>query len=230
MSIFLTRFSYAVEKNKEEFKQELQLASASRHGAEPIIASAAVSESDNRPSGTWHKLTLHATPQPKSLERYLIIYDKGYGCVTAFTKVKPLVNTPLIYIANLQCRRVKLQFVDTESINNTIKQKSPNLLVEYRILQDVDNHGEWYEHYFGSSSELSSGIPVSNLSPSTMYEFQVTLTDSQKQEKYFSATTSGCTLPGKLLVFSKLLLFSKLLHFYSVSYFYLVEPEGCWEL
>ena len=47
LSIFLTQFSYAVEKNKEEFKQELQLASASRHGAEPIIASAAVSESDN---------------------------------------------------------------------------------------------------------------------------------------------------------------------------------------
>ena len=88
----------------------------------------------------------------------------------------------------------------TESIKGTIKQRSPNLLVEYRILQDVDNHGEWYEHYFGSSSELSSGIPVSNLSPSTIYEFQVTLRDSQKQDKYFSATTSGCTLPGKLLV------------------------------
>ena len=84
----------------------------------------------------------------------------------------------------------------------TIKQRSPNLLVEYRILQDIDNHGEWYEYYFGSSSVFSSGIPVSNLSPSTMYEFQVTLTDSQKQEKYFSATTSGCTLPGKLLLFS----------------------------
>ena len=82
----------------------------------------------------------------------------------------------------------------------SIKQRSPSLLVEYRILQDVDNHGEWYEHYFGSSSELSSGIPVSNLSPSTIYEFQVTLIDSQNQEKYFSATTSGCTLPGKLLV------------------------------
>ena len=98
--------------------------------------------------------------------------------------------------------------MDTESIKDTIKQRSPNLLVEYRILQDVDNHGEWYEHYFGSSSELSYGIPVSNLSPSTMYEFQVTLTDSQKQEMYFSATTSGCTLPGKLLLFSKLHLFS----------------------
>lgn len=45
-----------------------------------------------------------------------------------------------------------------------------------------------------------AGIPVSNLSPSTMYEFQVTLTDSQKQEKYFSGITSGCTLPGKLLL------------------------------
>jgi len=184
------------------FKQEIQLASVSRHGTETIIASVTVSESDNRPSGTWHKLTLHATPQPKSLERYLIIYDKGYGCVTAFTKVNPLVNTPLIYVANLQCRTVKLQFVDRESIKDTIKQRSPNLLVEYRILQDVDNHGEWYEYYFGSSSVFSSGIPVSNLSPSTMYEFQVTLTDSQKQEKYFSATTSGCTLPGKLLLFS----------------------------
>lgn len=182
------------------FKQEIQLASVSRHGTETIIASVTVSESDNRSSGTWHKLTLHATPQPKSLERYLIIYDKGYGCVTAFTKVNPLENTPLIYIANLQCRTVKLQFVDRESIKDTIKQRSPNLLVEYRILQDVDNHGEWYEHYFGSSSVFSSGIPVSNLSPSTMYEFQVTLTDSQKQEKYFSAITSGCTLPGKLLL------------------------------
>ena len=198
MSLYSSYTRYA---ENHAMLQELQLASASRHGTEAIIASATVSESDSRPSGTWHKLTLHATPQPKSLERYLVIYDKGYGCVimTGFTKVKPLVNTPLIYVANLQCRTVKLQFVDTESIKDTIKQRSPNLLVEYRILQDVDNHGEWYEHYFGSSSELSAGISVSNLSPSTIYEFQVTLTDSQKQEKYFSATTSGCTLPGKLL-------------------------------
>ena len=83
------------------FKQELQLTRACRHGTEAIIASAAVSGSGNKPSGTWHKLTLHATPQPKSLERYLVIYDKGYGCVTAFTKVKPLVNTPL---HDLRCR------------------------------------------------------------------------------------------------------------------------------
>ena len=184
------------------FKQELEITSTAEYGSENLVANSVNACGSGRYSGKWRKLSLHAASQPKSLQRFLIVSDKGYGCITASVEVRPLLTgsaAPMIYVANLQSRAVKLQFLDTESIMRTMRQTSPNLLVEYRILQDSGIHGTWSEYYFGVPSELSSGILVSKLSPSTMYEFAVSLTDRQKQEEYFSAATSGCTLPGRWL-------------------------------
>ena len=174
--------------------------SIDKYGSESIIAGT-ISGSD-RHHGSWQKLSFHATSQHKKIKRYLIIYDKGHRCVTACTEVKPIRSTtPMIYLAKLQSHTVKLQVLDIQTIMHAIaEQTSPNLLVEYRVLCDSEPYGSWSEHYFGSPLELFSGIIVSNLMPSTMYEFAVTLTDSQKQEKYFSATTSGRTLPGRQLI------------------------------
>ena len=183
------------------FRQELQITSTAKYGSEDLVAHSIHIRGSGKYSGEWHKLSLHAASQPKALQRFLIVSDKGYGCITASMDVRPLLTgsaaAPMIYIANLQSRAVKLQFLDTEFVVHTMRQTSPNLLVEYRILHDSGKHSTWSEYYFGLPSELSSGILVSKLSPSTMYEFAVTLTDSQKQEEYFSATTSGSTLPGR---------------------------------
>ena len=150
-------------------------------------------------SNNWKKFSTYMRPRAKEAERHLIISLKNRRFVKAHIEVEPCLRAagaPMIYIAILQSHEVKLQYLDAAMIADVIRQKSPSLLVERRVLQDLGNHGDWYEHYFGSPSNEDE-ILVSNLKPSTVYEFAVTLTDTERQEKYFCATTSGCTLPGK---------------------------------